>query len=103
MFVFLVVFVFVILVDRRPSLFGFETGGFNFCLWLLLSKTAVFAFLMGNGFGTLGTDLNLFCSNPYFTVCDAKCTSTSWVWVWTIRIAAYTMLTAPSCFCTRVK
>lgn len=60
MFVFLVVFVFVILVDRRPSLFGFETGGFNFCLWLLLSKTAVFAFLMGNGFGTLGTDLNLF-------------------------------------------
>ena len=62
MFVFLVVFVFVILVDRRPSLFGFETGGFNFCLWLLLSKTAVFAFLMGDGFGTFGTDLDFLCS-----------------------------------------
>lgn len=68
MFVFLVVFVFVILVDRRPSLFGFETGGFDFCLWLLLSKAAIFAFLMGNGFGTLGTDLNLFCSYPYCCV-----------------------------------
>lgn len=60
MFVFLVVFVFVILVDRRPSLLGFETGGFDFCLWLLLSKATVFAFLMCDGFGTFGTDLYFF-------------------------------------------
>ena len=65
MFVFLVVFVFVILVNRRPSLFGFETGGFDFCLWLLLSKTAVFAFLVRDGFGTLGTDLYLVISYNY--------------------------------------
>ena len=74
MFVFLVVFVFVILVDRRPSLLGFETGGFDFCLWLLLSKAAVPAFLMGDGFGTFGTDLYFFCSYPYrMRLCNCKC------------------------------
>ena len=87
MFVFLVVFVFVILVDRRPSLFGFETGGFDFCLWLLLSKAAVFAFLMGDGFGTFGTDLDFLCSYKDLSICDVYRTSTRWIWIWAVWIA----------------
>lgn len=84
MFVFLVVFVLVILVNRRPSLFGFETGGFDFCLWLLLSKAAVPAFLMGDGFGTFGTDLYFFCSCIIGTPQNGKRTSSLWVWIWAI-------------------
>lgn len=100
MFVFLVVFVFVILVDRHPSLFGFETGGFDFCLWLLLSKAAVPAFLMGDGFGTFGTDLYFFCSYKDFTIYNGKCTSALRIWIWAIRETADTMLCTPSRFCT---
>ena len=99
MFVFLVVFVFVILVDRRPSLFGFETGGFDFW-WLLLSKAAVFAFLMGDGFGTFGTDLDFLCSYPYYCVYNIKCTAPGRIWIWAVREASNTMLCTPSHFCT---
>lgn len=100
MFVFLVVFVFVILVDRRPSLFGFETGGFDFCLWLLLSKATVFAFLMGNGFGTLGTDLYFLCSYINGTPQNGKRTSSLWIWIWAIWETADTMVDTPLDFST---
>ena len=70
--------------------------------YALLSGTADTALLVCNGIVMSCTDLYFLCTNPYFTVCDAKSTSSCWVWVGTFRIAAGTMKHAPSLFCTGI-
>ena len=68
----------------------------------LLSGTTDTAFLVSHGIVMSCTNLYLVCPNIERTPSDAECTSTCWVWVWTVRKTAYTMVCTPSLFCTRV-